>query len=149
MGRSLLFFCHHGIKNLKLIHVYLESKNPQNPYLVACFSNPRVWHKKFGIQNSIHGTNKINFYGQKWSKISIQINNFNNNIYKDLQLSSRVCRRIEVTRKGEMHKLVITNLNRDDAGQYTCQVGERPTKSDVIVDECKTVFHWSAWKLTI
>ncbi|XP_061166987.1 twitchin-like isoform X9 [Saccostrea echinata] len=43
--------------------------------------------------------------------------------------------RIEVTRKGEMHKLVITNLNRDDAGQYTCQVGERPTKADVVVEE--------------
>lgn len=82
-GQESPFFCHHGVENLKLIHEYLESKNPQNPYLVACFSNPRVWHKKFGIQNSIHGTNKINFYGQKWSKISIQINNFNNNIYKD------------------------------------------------------------------
>lgn len=46
-----------------------------------------------------------------------------------------------------MHKLVITNLNRDDAGQYTCQVGERPTKSDVTVDECKNIFYWFAEKI--
>lgn len=38
-----------------------KQKSPE-----SCFSNPRVWHKKFGIQNSIHGTNKINFYGQKY-----------------------------------------------------------------------------------
>jgi len=45
--------------------------------------------------------------------------------------------RLEVTRKGEMYKIVIKNLTRDDAGQYACQVGERPSKCDVIIDECK------------
>ncbi|KAK3103159.1 hypothetical protein FSP39_016894 [Pinctada imbricata] len=43
--------------------------------------------------------------------------------------------RVEVVRKGETHKLVISNLKREDAGLYACQVGERSTKSDVIVDE--------------
>nr|XP_034332878.1 twitchin isoform X27 [Crassostrea gigas] len=55
--------------------------------------------------------------------------------FKDGMPINRDDPRLEITRKGEMHKLVITNLNRDDAGQYTCQVGERPTRSDVIVDE--------------
>lgn len=130
------------------MYLYLESKNPQNPYLVACLTNSRVWHKKFDMQNSIHGTIK-NIYSKKHLSRLI-ISTMISKIL--IQLSSHVCRRLEITRKGEMHKLVITNLNRDDAGQYTCQVGERPTRSDVIVDECKTVFYWSlasAWKLTM
>lgn len=131
------------------MYLYLESKNPQNPYLVACLTNSRVWHKKFDMQNSIHGTIKKNIYSKKHLSRLI-ISTMISKIL--IQLSSHVCRRLEITRKGEMHKLVITNLNRDDAGQYTCQVGERPTRSDVIVDECKTVFYWSlasAWKLTM
>lgn len=133
------------------MYLYLESENPQNPYLVhvACLTNSRVWHKKFDMQNSIHGTIKKNIYSKKHLSRLI-ISTMISKIL--IQLSSHVCRRLEITRKGEMHKLVITNLNRDDAGQYTCQVGERPTRSDVIVDECKTVFYWSlasAWKLTM
>lgn len=45
--------------------------------------------------------------------------------------------RLEVTRKGELYKIVIKNLTREDAGQYACQVGERSSKCEVIVDECK------------
>ncbi|XP_071120619.1 twitchin-like isoform X18 [Mytilus edulis] len=43
--------------------------------------------------------------------------------------------RLEVTRKGELYKIVIKNLTREDAGQYACQVGERSSKCEVIVDE--------------
>lgn len=131
------------------MYLYLENKNPQNPYLVACLIYPRVWHKKFGMQNSVHGTIKKNVYSKKHLSRLIILTIISKIL---IQLSSHVCRRLEITRKGEMHKLVITNLNRDDAGQYTCQVGERPTRSDVIVDECKTVFYRSiasAWKLTM
>lgn len=59
------------------MYLYLESKNPQNPYLVACLTNSRVWHKKFDMQNSIHGTIKKNINSKK---TPIQINNFNNDI---------------------------------------------------------------------
>ncbi|XP_021346443.1 twitchin-like isoform X8 [Mizuhopecten yessoensis] len=43
--------------------------------------------------------------------------------------------RVEITKKGEQNKMVIKNLKQEDSGQYTCQVGERPCRCNVTVDE--------------
>ncbi|XP_069132541.1 twitchin-like isoform X9 [Argopecten irradians] len=43
--------------------------------------------------------------------------------------------RVEITKKGEQNKMVIKNLKQEDSGQYTCQVGERPCRCNVTVEE--------------
>ena len=48
-----------------------------------------------------------------------------------------VFRRFEISKKGEVMKLLVKNLTEGDAGEYTCQVGERTTKCQVQVEECK------------
>ncbi|KAH3877136.1 hypothetical protein DPMN_000993, partial [Dreissena polymorpha] len=43
--------------------------------------------------------------------------------------------RIEISRKGEVMKLIVKNLSEADAGEYMCQVGERHTNCKVLVEE--------------
>ena len=44
--------------------------------------------------------------------------------------------RVEITKKGESYKMILKNLAETDAGEYMCKVGDRPTKCQVIVEEC-------------
>ena len=52
-------------------------------------------------------------------------------------ISLTVFRRVEITKKGESYKMIIKNLVEEDAGEYMCKVGDRPTKCQVTVEECK------------
>ena len=45
--------------------------------------------------------------------------------------------RVEISKKGEAYKMIIKNLAETDAGEYMCKVGDRPTKCQVTVEECK------------
>ena len=45
-------------------------------------------------------------------------------------------RRVEITRKGEVYKMVISDLTQEDTAEYACQVGNRPSKANVLVEEC-------------
>ena len=45
--------------------------------------------------------------------------------------------RVEISKKGELYKMIIKNLAETDAGEYMCKVGDRPTKCQVTVEECK------------
>lgn len=48
---------------------------------------------------------------------------------------------MEVSRKGENYKLFIRNLKMEDSGQYACKVGERPSKCEIVVEECEYMYH--------
>ncbi|XP_052800015.1 twitchin-like isoform X4 [Mya arenaria] len=43
--------------------------------------------------------------------------------------------RFEISKKGEIMKMIVKNLVESDAGEYTCQVGERTTKCNVQIEE--------------
>lgn len=49
-----------------------------------------------------------------------------------------LCSKYEVSKKGEVLKLLVKNLTEADAGEYTCQIGERTTNCQVTIEECES-----------
>ena len=46
-------------------------------------------------------------------------------------------RRVEISKKGEVLKMMLKNLTEADSGEYMVKVGDRPCKCNVQVEGCK------------